>query len=73
MKKIKIRPLRDFRLYCPPHCDIFLKEGKEAEVPDFLHSNLITEKVVEIVTSSSSTDEINRLDIKPSKKKKPKK
>jgi len=47
VKMVKIKPTQDFRLYCPPHCDLFLKDGEEIEVPEFLIDNLITENIID--------------------------
>lgn len=43
---IKIKPLRDHDLNCPPHFSEQLKEGEEIEIPQFLKSTLITEGVI---------------------------
>lgn len=48
IETIEINPKKDFHLYCPPHCDILIKEGIAISVPEFLISNLITEKIIDI-------------------------
>ncbi len=63
--EIKINPKKDFHLYCPPHCDIQIKEGIEISVPEFLISNLITEKIIDF-------DDVTENVIKPKSKTKKK-
>ncbi len=39
-------PKKDYRLNCPPHCDIQITEGKSCRVPKFLMTTLKTEGVI---------------------------